>query len=92
VLITYNFKVKPGTARKAAELVEEELSNSRKAGGCEDLQIYFDEEAGTLFLYERWESQKHVDEYLAYRARENRPNPLAEYLLESPVRRTFDNF
>jgi quinol monooxygenase YgiN len=90
VLITYQFTVKPGTARQVAALIEEELVNSRKAEGCIDLKIFLNEESSELFLYELWESQDHVTRYLEYRAREKRPNPVEPFLTAPRVRRTYE--
>lgn len=90
MLIAYEFSVKPGTAREAAQVIEGELENSRKAPGCLDLRIFFDAGADKLFLYERWESQEHVDDYLAYRAREKRPNPVEPYLVAPRVRAQYE--
>jgi quinol monooxygenase YgiN len=92
VVITYDLYIKPGAVRRAAELVQRELVESRKAEGCVDIQIFVEPGTDTLFLYERWESPEHAEKYLQWRRDSDRKNPLveADLLARTPLRRTFE--
>lgn len=90
MVITYEFSVRPGTARQAAQMVERELVESRTWQGCVDVQIFTETGADTVFLYERWESPEHAARYREWRAGAGKTNPLLEFVTAPPIRRTFE--
>jgi hypothetical protein len=63
MLVTYEVAIKPGTALRVVNLVDQILAEPRRFEGWKDPGVGGNRRA-TLFIYERWESPELLEAFL----------------------------
>ncbi len=78
-VVVATLKIKKGNYEKVQEMMdlEEGLKTTRNYDGCTHLEAFFNEESGTYFIIEYWESFDKYQAYLDWRLNDD-PSKLAE--------------
>lgn len=80
-VVVATLNVKKGSYEKVQEMMDSEngLSVTRNYDGCTHLEAFFNEETGTYFIIEYWESFEKYQTYLDWRLNDD-PSRIAEKL------------
>jgi len=80
-VVVATLNIKKGNYGKVQEMMdsEEGLKTTRNYDGCTHIEAFFNEESGTYFIIEYWESFDKYQAYLDWRLKDD-PSKLAERL------------
>ena len=68
VTVTLAFSVKPERAEEFKSLLRKLLPDTRAYDGCQSVDVYQDQDnPGSIYLVEDWESKAHQQRYQAWR-------------------------
>jgi len=91
VTVLLEMQVKPDAVGEMKSILKKMLPDSRAFDGCQSIDIYGNtEDSGNLVFYERWESRKHHESYMAWRREAGTMDQTAAMLVGTPSLRYFE--
>ena len=91
VTVLLEMQVKPDAVGEMKSNLKKMLPDTRAFDGCQSIDIYGNtEDSGNLVFYERWESRKHHESYMAWRRETGAMDQAAAMLVGTPSIRYFE--
>ena len=91
VTVILDMQVKPDAVDKMKSNLKKMFPDTRAFDGCQSIDIYGNtEDPGNLVFYERWESRKHHESYMAWRREAGAMDQMATMLAGAPNIRYFE--
>ena len=91
VIVLLEMQVKPDAVDEMKSSLKKMLPDSRAFDGCQSIDIDGNtEDAGKLIFYERWESRKHHESYMAWRREAGAMDQTATMWVGTPSLRYFE--
>jgi len=91
VTVLLEMQVKPDAVGEMKSILKKMLPDTRAFDGCQSIDIYGNtEDSGNLVFYERWESRKHHESYMAWRREAGAMDQMAAMLVGTPSIRYFE--
>lgn len=93
IAITIDLPVDPERTDEFLALVKQTAPDTRAYDGCEQFDIYTDQDRpGRILFYERWASRAQQETYLAWRTETGLLETVTAFLVGEPTFSYFDPF
>lgn len=90
-IVLLEIKAKPEKLAELKAYIKGFLPDTRAYEGCHGVDVYGGlDDASDIVLYERWESRKHYETYLAWRVDTGVVAKLGDYATTPPSLRYFE--
>jgi len=90
-IVILEMHVKPGSVEEVKATLKSVLPDTRAYAGFQSIDIYEDQNnKDTLVFYEKWDTHKHYEKYLAWRTETGVLAQLGTKLTEPPNIRFFE--
>ena len=91
--VTIDLAVDPARVPEFLAFIKQIAPDTRAYDGCRLFDIWTDQDKpGRVFFYELWDSRKHQEKYLAWRAETGLMEKLGPFLTAAPAICYFDKF
>ncbi|MBT6483012.1 MAG: hypothetical protein HOK53_14105 [Gammaproteobacteria bacterium] len=84
-LVIVDLKPKPSEYTSMMDFVGSIIHETRGFDGCQDINIYSENEGEGVIFVERWENQQKYEQYLAWRTESGVMDKLAAMLDAPPI-------
>jgi quinol monooxygenase YgiN len=90
-IVLLEIQVKPEAVDEMKAFLKQVLPETRAYDWCQGVDLYGNvDDAGNLVLYERWDSRRHYETYLAWRTATGIVDQLGAMLAAPPSIRYFE--
>jgi len=91
--VTIDLAVEPTRVSEFLAFIKQIAPDTRAYDGCRLFDIWVDQDKpGRVLFYELWDSRKHQEKYLAWRAETGLMEKLGPFLTAPPAFGYFDHF
>jgi quinol monooxygenase YgiN len=91
ILVFVDLKPNADDVQPMIDFLKEVISATRSFDGCQDINVYLEDNGERVVMVEHWDSKSHYEKYLAWRTETGVMDKLGSMLAEAPIIRFADN-
>ncbi|NKB37506.1 MAG: antibiotic biosynthesis monooxygenase [Gammaproteobacteria bacterium] len=90
-LVFVDLKPNASDVKNMTDYLREVVPDTRSFEGCQDINIYLEDDGQGVVMVEHWDSKSHYEKYLAWRIETGVMDKLGAMLAEAPIIRFAEN-